>query len=228
MTLPGIRSENENYELEMGKCGKCEKKFNHKHNLRRHVERASCAKNKRQEITGEAKIQDVEKKKKGEAARSSPSEAMLTSAIDQLMTNLGKEKAEPTTGDVKKKQNKEAAEDSETFKDDEKTIGEKDGLLVCGVFSTPTGKISVVQPRNSLRGSVFKQGMPNNTIAQSGLDFKLGMPNRTIAQSGLDLKLGMAKLKYFAPRLFKGDLSHHAMVDLFLGFLSERLHTLPR
>ena len=126
----------------------------------------------------------------------------MTSAIDQLMTNLGKEKQ--TKADKKKKKhNKDAAKDKEPFKDQEKTdktgeeLGQKtDDLLVCGVISTPTGKISVVRPRNGLvqTGSDFKQGLAKNTFA----DFKLGMP---------DFKLGMTKLQFFAPRLIKGKLT---------------------
>ena len=128
--------------------------------------------------------------------RSSPYEAVLTSAIDQLMTNLDKEKQ--TKGDLKKKKKKheDAAKDKETYKDKEKAektreeLEEKtDDLLVCGVISTSTGKISVVRPRNAL--------------VQTGSDFKLGMAKNTFA----DFKLGMTKLQFFAPRLFKGKLT---------------------
>ena len=112
--------------------------------------------------------------------RSSPSEAMLTSAIDQLMTSFGK--AEPATSkeDLEKKTNKEACKDKGEFegqeKDDE-TLDQKSDLLVCGIISTPTGKISVVRPRNAL------------------------------VEKDSDLNLGMAKLQFLAPRLFNGKLS---------------------
>ena len=121
----------------------------------------------------------------------------MTSAIDQLMINLGKEKAETNKGDQKEKQNKEGAKEKGSIKGKEnaKSTGGESDLLVCGVISTLTGKISVVRPKNTLvqSGSELKQGISKNAIAESGSDFMF--------------KLGMVKLQYLAPRLFKGKLT---------------------
>ena len=170
-------------------------------NLRRHKIKLACQKDEKPKfLTGSSSKTQFESVI--EAERSSPSEAMLTSAIDQLMTtldkekiNLDKEKAEQTKGDLKKKQTKKAPKDQETFKGKVKAgkeVEEKSDLLVCGLISTPTGKISVVRPR----------------IAQkSGSEFKLGSAKNTFVESGPSFELGMAKLQFLASRLFKGKLT---------------------
>ena len=121
------------------------------------------------------------------------SEAMLTSTIDQLMTSFGKDEPEMNKEDLQNETNKEEYKDKGEFrgkeKDDE-TLDQKSDLLVCGVITTPTGKISVVRPRNAL------------------------------VQKDSDLNLGMAKLQFLAPRLFNGKLSLATVIAAtrLLGF----------
>ena len=193
-------------EFSSGECDMCGRSYNAVSNLRRHKTKYTCRKDGKPinltevgtssgSFTTKTETEKEEKEKKVEADRSSPSEAMLTSAIDQLMTSLGKEKAETTKEDEKEKQNQEVTKEKRAIKGKEnaKATGEESDLLVCGVISTPTGKISIVQPKNAL--------------LQTGSDFGQGMAKNGLAQSGSDVKLGMAKLKFLATRLFKGKLT---------------------
>lgn len=198
--------------VKYNKCNECDREFSHVSNLRRHKQKLSCQKDEKPSTLAanltrsSTKTQTEEPESIIEAERSSPSEDMLTSAIDQLMTTLDKEKTtldkekvEQTKGGLKRKKlNKKVVKDTETLKGKEnaeatwKEVEEKSDLLVCGLISTPTGKISVVRPR----------------IAQkSGSEFNLGRAKNTFLESGSDFELGMAKLQFLASRLFKCKLT---------------------